>query len=223
MKKWIIVILMGLLAGMVVAEEGINNIYRPNEVFGLPVHLSNRTGDVIEANCSIQIKNSTQNLILDDLMREIGNGWYNYSYNTSNTGEYYCRHNCTQGNLYVAGTCDFIIKSDEKMSIAIILMMTVVIAFFFILAGIVKIESIRYLFIAISGFALILMVNIGMLLAQESLPLSVQSLLSTTYLLILYPLEFILGLGIIFLMLYHVVKWLPERFKMKKGDKKDGY
>lgn len=214
--KWITLIILILLSTMVFAEENVKKTYKPNEIIDLGLHLTNGTGDVIGANCSTQIRNETYGVVDENIMNDIGGGYYNYTYNTSRIGTYFCRQNCTQGNFYDANTCDFIVGGDEKTSISIILMMGIVIAFFFILAGIVKIESIRYLLMAISAFTLILMVNIGMLIAKDELPESVQSLLSTTYLLILYPLEFILGLGIIFLILYHVVKWLPERFKMGK-------
>ena len=78
-------------------------------IFDLNIHLTNITGEVSGALCQLQIKNESYNDILNATLNEIGGGWYNYTYNTSKTGKYFCRQNCTMGSLYAAATCDFII------------------------------------------------------------------------------------------------------------------
>lgn len=127
MKKWLVLILMVMFATVVFADEGATKTYRPNEVFGLSVHLSNSTGDVIGGNCSIQVRNESYAVIINDLMTEKGGGWYNYTYNTSKVGKYYCRQNCTQGDLYGSATCNFSIKGDSQMPLAIIVMLSLIV------------------------------------------------------------------------------------------------
>ncbi len=94
--------------------------YAPNEVIPLGIHLSNSSGGVVGANCSAQIRDGSLNVIADIVMQEINGGWYNATYNTSQTGYNYCLQNCTLGTSYTADTCDFIVAEDEIMSWVII-------------------------------------------------------------------------------------------------------
>lgn len=123
------------MAGTVYADKGLIETYQPNEVFDLGIHLSNTTSDVTGANCSIQIRNSSYGVLVDDTMNEIGGGWYNYTYNTTTLGRHYCRQNCTKGGEYTAETCDFIIGEDDKMLLGVIVLIPLFIAgFLFFLA-----------------------------------------------------------------------------------------
>lgn len=215
--KWTIYLLFGILfASAGFADEGLTETFKPNEVFGIPTHLINRTGDVVGANCSIQIMNSSYGILTNSQMKEIGGGWYNFTYNTSKTGNYLCRQNCTQGTVYGAAVCDFTIKGDKQVPIAIIIVMGIVITVLFILSRFVQIEALKYLLISISAIMTIITLAIGLFLAQDSLPTSVQNLMSTAYIVLLYTLDFIIGIGFIFILFYYITKWLPTTFKMKK-------
>ena len=122
------------MATIAVADKGEIEIFKPNEVFDLSIHLINKTGEVLGANCTIQVRNESFSLLDNKVMNEIGDGWYNQTHNQSKTGKYFCRWNCTQGELYVADTCDFIIEGDATMPIAVIMtVMFVIIIYFFIL------------------------------------------------------------------------------------------
>lgn len=127
MKKWLILIFIILFATIVIADKGQIETYKPREIFDLGIHLSNDTGDVLGALCQIQIRNESYEDILSATLNEIGGGWYNYTYNTSKTGKYFCRQNCTYGTLFAAETCDFIIKGDENMPIAVILTLALIV------------------------------------------------------------------------------------------------
>ena len=140
MKKWILIILMMACIQIVHAENDNIDTYMPREAFGLPVHLTNETGNVIGANCSIQIRNNSMDVINNGFMEEIGGGWYNYTFNTSKVGYYYCRQNCTKGNKFAAGTCDFEVKGDETMPIASILVLIFTIVVWMIMARFFSME-----------------------------------------------------------------------------------
>lgn len=132
--KWSTIILLIILLPIVMADEGDIETFRPREIFDLSIHVSNKTGDVTGAICAIQIRNESFTVIENSNMTDIGGGWYNFTYNTSKTGKYFCRQNCTQGTLHVANTCDFIIAGSEQMPIAVILTIIFVITvYFFIL------------------------------------------------------------------------------------------
>lgn len=215
--KWIILILMTLfIASVIFADEGITETYKPNEKFSLGVHLSNKTGDVENANCSVQIRLSNFTVKDEFALNNSGGGFYNATYNVSETGDYPCRFNCTRGDKFASTTCNFTIKGDTQMQIALVIIMGFVITFLFVLSRYIKIEAIKVLLIAIASMVLLVTINIGMAFARENATTSVQNLINTVYLLVLYPLEFILALGIIFVMLYYVVKWLPQQIKFKR-------
>lgn len=125
--KWQIIILMVLLLPIVMADQGEIEIFNPREVIDLSVHLTDSTGEVVLANCSVRIMNENYTLIENIKMEEIGNGWYNATYNTSETGYYLCRQNCTKDDDYIAGTCNFIIQGDENMPLTAIISLIMVI------------------------------------------------------------------------------------------------
>ncbi len=129
MKKIILFLIISLLLLQIaLAEEGLIETYKPREVFDLSVHVTNVTGEVLGANCNVQIRNESLANIADLAMNEIGQGWYNATYNTSKVGNYFCRQNCTLGTQYTAATCDFIIQGDKDMPLAIIIMLTLIVA-----------------------------------------------------------------------------------------------
>ena len=168
MAKWIILILTILMATIAVADRGEIEVYRPREVFDLSVHLTNKTGEVLNANCSVQVKNESFDMLDDDIMNEIGGGWYNYTYNKSQTGKYFCRWNCTSGNLYVADTCDFIIEGETTMPIAVIMtVMFVILIYFFLLVYLFTQRTftehglVKLLFFMIAFWVLLLPLNMA--------------------------------------------------------------
>ena len=112
--RWIILLLiLVLLSNSIFAQQQVISTYDPNEVFGVPVHLINSTGDVIGASCNIQILTENYSVIVNAPMREMGAGFYNYTY-AAGVGNYLCRVNCTQGELYTSGTCDFNVRADPN-------------------------------------------------------------------------------------------------------------
>ncbi len=133
MAKWLILILIVLLAQTVYADKGLIEVYKPDVIFDLSLHLTNSTGDVTGATCNIQIRNETFLVLEDSVMNEIGGGWYNFTYNTSTTGKYLCRQNCTLGTLFTAETCDFVI--DEGFNVILAIIVILVIAFILLILG----------------------------------------------------------------------------------------
>lgn len=138
MKKWIIPILMVLFGTVVLADEGEIEKYKPSEVFDLGVHVSNVSGDVLGADCRIQIRNSSYNTVVNTDMNEIGGGWYNFTYNTTTRGIHFCRHNCTQGPLFVSETCDFIIEGDDQVSLSAVFVTLFIISIYLIMLFILQ-------------------------------------------------------------------------------------
>jgi len=132
--KYPIILLLIIFVPIVMADRGEIEIYLPEEVLDLSVHLSNRTGVVVGADCQVEIRNDTYKVIETIAMNEIDGGWYNATYNTSVLGKYFCRQNCTQGSFFASETCDFIIEGDKQMPISVILTVIFVIGvYFFIL------------------------------------------------------------------------------------------
>lgn len=140
MRKWIIILIAIICMQTVYGEKGEIEVYKPREIFDLSVHLTDSDGEVKAANCSVQIRNETMDILINDNMEEIGNGWYNYTYNTSDVGKYFCRQNCTEDERYIAGTCDFEIQGDETMPIASILVLIFVIIVWLLLANYFRME-----------------------------------------------------------------------------------
>src|SRR3990167_6456742 len=139
--KWLIIILMVLMLPIILADEGFIERYDPKQVFDLNIHLTNKTGDVTGANCNTQIRNESYDVLENLQHNEINGGWYNLTYNTSRTGKYFCRQNCTQGDIFTANTCDFIIKSEEKMAIAIAMLLIFIIIAYLVLVILMSRET----------------------------------------------------------------------------------
>jgi hypothetical protein len=142
MKKlnlmWIIAI---LLLSTAIADNGMIETYKPNQNFNLPVHLTNSTGDVLGANCSIEIRQSNYSIILQSIMNEIDGGYYNYSYNLSQMGYYICNQNCTQGTSYTSESCDFKIEGDQMLMAVIVLIPLFIMFFMLFVAWLLPAES----------------------------------------------------------------------------------
>ena len=141
--KWPLLILLIIFATSVTADKGLIEVYKPNELFDLGIHLTNTSGEVEGANCDIQIRNETYNVILNDDMNEIGGGWYNYTYNTTEVGKFFCRQNCTYRTSFAAETCDFIIGVDDDMILGMLPLIPLIIAFFLLVVSLM-LDSKKY-------------------------------------------------------------------------------
>ena len=166
--KWSIIILLILMMPIVMADRGEIEIYKPNEVLDLSVHLTNRTGVVLGATCNVQIRNDTYDVIETITLNEIDGGWYNATYNTSTIGKYFCVQNCTQGTFFIADTCDFIIQGERQMPIAVIGSVIFVIAiYFFILIRLFSEREftehglVKLMFFLIAFWAILLPLNMA--------------------------------------------------------------
>ncbi len=135
MKKWLILILIIFFLPVVIADKGEIEIYKPNEVFDLSIHLSNRTGNVLGANCQAEIRNKSYGVIATITLNEVDGGWYNGTYNTSKVGKYFCRQNCTQGSFFAAETCDFVIGVDDNMALGMLIFIPLFIAGFLLVVS----------------------------------------------------------------------------------------
>jgi hypothetical protein len=132
MKIWIILIVVLLSLNIAFAEQGTTETYSPGQKFLLNVHVTDLGGEVNNANCSVQIRNETNDVVLDsNLIRQEG-GWYNYTYNISKVGEYSCRYNCTLNGRYSAATCDFVIKGDDSMILGALILIPIFISILFL-------------------------------------------------------------------------------------------
>lgn len=214
MKCTLLIILTILLLPIVMADGGDIEIYKPKEVIDLSVHLTNVSGDVTGANCSIQINNISYNSILNTIMNEVGNGWYNYTYNTTKIGSYFCRYNCTQGDMFVAETCDFVIAGEEDMPIAVILVVIfVIIVYFFLLINLFTARAftehglIKLLFLMIAFWILLLPVNMAVQYNDANGgPVVVTEHLETLYIIMVWLNSFI----ILYFMLWFIVQLLKK-------------
>ena len=140
--KWQLILMMVLCIGIVYADDGLIETYRPNEVLNLNLHLSNTTGDVSGASCSTRIMLPNYTTIEIIQMNELSGGMYNATYNTSNIGNYFCVQNCTQGTSYTSETCDFIIGGGNKVGalIAIVLILIGVLIYYIYMAKTMNFE-----------------------------------------------------------------------------------
>lgn len=177
----------------VYAQDSEINVYRPNEVFDLSVHLLNSTGGVEGATCQIAILNESKNLIIEDTLNEISGGWYNYSYNISDVGYYNCRQNCTKGDKYIAGTCDFAIKGDDSVPLAAIISILVVIFVYLWIISNFTTERlkdhglIKTLLFGLILWILLLPVNFSIeTLGQNGATASMISIMSTMHIVMIY-------------------------------------
>ena len=133
--KWNLIIIMVLLLPIVMADRGEIETYKPGELLDLGIHLSNKTGDVSGALCQVQILNESYGDILNATLNELGGGWYNFTFNTSKVGKYFCRQNCTMGSLFASETCDFIIGVEDNMAFSMIIIIPLFIAIFLLIVS----------------------------------------------------------------------------------------
>lgn len=119
--KWILPLLMVIFATVVTAEQEETRYFNPGEVIDLSVHLTNNTGTVSNATCTVEIKNESYSTVHLQNLTEVGEGWYNGTYNTTTLGIYKCTQECSKNGDYVSGTCNFTIKGSETMGTAIII------------------------------------------------------------------------------------------------------
>ncbi len=133
--KWLLIILFIILTTIVVADKGDIEIYKPNEVFDLSVHLSNRTGNVLGAICQAEIRNESYGVIATINLNEIDGGWYNGTYNTSKIGKFFCMQNCTQGAFFASETCDFVIGVEDNMALGMLVFIPLFIAMFLLIVS----------------------------------------------------------------------------------------
>lgn len=124
-----------MAATVVIADKGEIETYKPREVLDLGIHLSNRTGNVLGANCQVEIRNDSYGIIFNTTLNEIDGGWYNGTYNTSKVGKYFCRQNCTKGIFFAAETCDFIIGAEDNMTLGMVVFIPLFIALFLLVVS----------------------------------------------------------------------------------------
>lgn len=126
-----------MLATSVLAQERDVDVFDLNEVFDLSIHLSDESGDITGAICQTQIRFANFSVKDEFTNGEIGGGWYNATYNSSESGTFPCRQNCTKGTDFTSGTCDFKIGDDNVVIITAIITI-LVIAFILLIIGIWK-------------------------------------------------------------------------------------
>ena len=212
--KWKLIILLIMFLPIVMADSGEIEVYKPNEVFDLSIHLSNKTGVVTGATCQAEIRNESYGVIHNVTLNEISGGWYNATYNTSKIGKYFCRQNCTMGNLFVAETCDFVIAGEEDMPIAVILVVLFVIIVYFVLLinlftarvftehGLIKL-----LFLMIAFWVLLLPVSMAIQYNDANGgPVAVTTYLELLYQIMIWLNSFI----IVYFMLWFLVQMLKK-------------
>ena len=168
MKCTLLLISIIFLLPIVMADKGEIEIYRPNEVMDLSIHITNKTGNVLGATCQAEVRNESYDVIHNVTLNDIGGGWYNGTYNQSKTGKYFCRQNCTQGKLFAAETCDFVIAGEENMPVAVILtVIFVIFVYFFLLVGLFTARTftehglVKMLFFMIAFWVLLLPLNMA--------------------------------------------------------------
>ncbi len=220
MKCILLILLIIMLATVTIANEGEIETYKPREIMDLSIHLTNTTGEVTGAVCQVEIRNETYGVIFNTTLNEINGGWYNGTYNQSRIGKYFCRQNCTKGNLFTADTCDFIIEGDAQMPIAVILTVIFVIIFYFFIM--IKLFTgrdftehglITLLFLMIAFWILLLPLNMAIQYNDDGGgPTAV-----TNYLNLLYKIMVYLNW---FITIYFIL-WLVVQILKKVGNTKN--
>ena len=212
--KWLTIILLIMFLPIVIADQGEIEVYKPNEVFDLSIHLSNNTGVVSGAICQVEIRNKSYGVIHNANLNEIDGGWYNATYNQSQIGKYFCRQNCTKGDLFAADTCDFIIKGDEKMPIAVILVVIfVILIYFFLLINLFTQRTfsehglIKLMFLMIAFWVLLLPVSMAIQYNDaDGGPAAVTTYLELLYQIMIWLNSFI----VVYFMLWFLVQMLRK-------------
>ena len=223
--KWHLMFFMFLLLPIVMADQGEIEIYKPTEVFDLSIHLTNITGEVTGANCQTGIKDENYNTIYNATLNDIGRGWYNGTYNTSATGKYFCTQNCTKGSLFVATTCDFVIKGDTTMPIAVILtVIFVILVYFFLLITIFTQRQfnehglIKLLFYMTAFWVLLLPVNMAVQFNNlNGGPVAVTDHLELLYTIMIWLNSFIMFYFILWFIVQLLKKLMMHKEKIRLG------
>ncbi len=201
----------------VLADRGEIEIYKPQEVFDLSIHLTNRTGDVLGATCKAEIRNETYGVLDTITLNEINGGWYNATYNTSKVGKYFCKQNCTQGTFFAAETCDFVIEGDETVSITIAIIIIGTAILFFILSYTTKAlqhPALKLFFLIIAMIVVLIGLNFAYINAIDNgASTNVQDLLSSLYRVGLY--SFVIFM--IYVVIYHVLFPVFMHFRQYRG------
>lgn len=159
----IILFMFIMLTTPALAQERDVDIFDLNEVFDLSIHLSDETGDITGAECNTEIRDDNFSVIKVIAHNEIDGGWYNATYSSNESGTFPCRHNCTKGTDFTSETCDFKIRTNEKMIITAIIVI-LALALIFLIIGIWK-QDFNFGFL--SGF---LFVIIGIYIFTTGLP-----------------------------------------------------
>ena len=166
--KWQLIILFMVFLPIVMADKGEIEVYKPNEVFDLSIHLTNQTGIVLGATCNAEVRNESYDIIETIALNEINGGWYNGTHNRSATGKFFCSQQCSKGEFFAASTCDFVIEGDKQMPIAVaIIILVVIILYFFILIRLLTERQftehglIKLLFYMTAFWILLLPINIA--------------------------------------------------------------
>ena len=222
--KWTTIILLILFLPIVMADQGEIEIYKPREILDLSIHLSNITGVVTGAICQVEVRNNTYGVIANITLNEINGGWYNGTYNTSRTGKYFCRQNCTKGGLFVAGTCDFVIEGDTQMPIAIILTIIFVITiYFFVMIQLFTAREftehglIKLLFLMLVFWVLLLPINIAVQYNDDNGgPAGVTDHLNLLYTLMVYLNWFIT----FYFFLWFIIQMIKKVANLKSGQRR---
>tara|TARA_Y100000310_G_scaffold43010_1_gene40163 strand:+ start:5678 stop:6340 length:663 start_codon:yes stop_codon:yes gene_type:complete len=202
-----LILMFGLVVGLVYADGGKIETYKPNEEFYLSIYLSNLSKEINFSNCNIQIRNDSYGVILDDNYTNMGYGWYNYSYKANKTGLHFCRYNCTYDASFTADTCTFNIEGDENLGITIALIILGVAAIFLVLSFAISSKqhmAIKLLFLIVAMIVMLIGLNFAYIDSIDNgASKAVQSLLSTLYRVGIYA--FILFIGYIVVYYIYVV------------------
>lgn len=174
MAKWKIIIpiiMFTILIGIVMACK---EVYKPNEVVNIFDEVE-ESG--LGAECNVTLYNETQELYTNKTM-QMEDLKYNYSFGTNlSIGEYrariechkLCPYNANCTNLYL-GECNFVIESDGRMEIAIMLVMVGMIAVFIVFTFFfAKHESsLTYFFLLGTFICTAISLNLGWQMARQN-------------------------------------------------------
>lgn len=174
--KWerlgLLITIFILIFSLVNAENGNIETYTPNQVIQLSVHLVNTTGEVDGANCSAQIRNSSYDTISTIQLEGRSGGYYNATYTTTRIGNYFCNYNCTFGTSYSSESCDFIIRGDNTMPIAIVLILLFVIIFYIYMSRFMTMQwfstngMLKLIFFLSALWMVLIPINFGVFLSE---------------------------------------------------------
>lgn len=227
-KPYLIWICAILALVTTVTASGDVEEYAPGEKIPLSIHLTNSTGNVVGASCNIQVLNSSYGLILNGPMNEISGGWYNYTYNTSQVGFYFCRNNCTLGSAFTAETCNFEVEGDKNMLIAIMICISLIIAAYLYLGTNLSFTlfegvftnhgAMKFLLLIVSFWLLI--VPLGLLIAynqQNGGSVAIDNSLTAMYSAMIW-INLFLCAYLFAWFLFHLINYAKDKFTRKKPE-----